>query len=115
MERFCYGATSRIPSTSYAHPLIPNSLLICCSDFIATTYTSGPVLTPKPAFYDVHVYQTPSEQYGAASIYNYLTFFVAWFAQNSFMYDSFQVYKLKNLYHTPMTFICSGMEQNILR
>ncbi|KAF8159380.1 alfa-L-arabinofuranosidase precursor [Crassisporium funariophilum] len=40
--------------------------------FIATSQTSGPVLTPKPTEYDVHVYQTPT-----------------WFAQNSFFYDSF--------------------------
>ncbi|KAF8880023.1 glycoside hydrolase family 51 protein [Infundibulicybe gibba] len=41
--------------------------------FIATTLTSGPVLSPTPLDYDVHVYQTPT-----------------WFAQNSFFYDGFQ-------------------------
>ncbi|EIN08778.1 glycoside hydrolase family 51 protein [Punctularia strigosozonata HHB-11173 SS5] len=40
--------------------------------FLATTRTTGPVLTPKPEEYDVHVYQTPS-----------------WFATNAFIYDSF--------------------------
>ncbi|KAF8067641.1 glycoside hydrolase family 51 protein [Lyophyllum atratum] len=40
--------------------------------FIATSRTSGPVLTPKPTQYDVHVYQTPN-----------------WFQTNSFFYDSF--------------------------
>lgn len=29
-------------------------------DFIATSRTSGPILTPTPAHYDVHLYQTPS-------------------------------------------------------
>ncbi|TDL26964.1 glycoside hydrolase [Rickenella mellea] len=42
--------------------------------FMATTYVNNPVLHPKPALYDVHVYQTPT-----------------WFAQNSFYYDSFAV------------------------
>ncbi|TFK66343.1 alfa-L-arabinofuranosidase precursor [Pluteus cervinus] len=41
--------------------------------FIATSYTSGPVLTPTPLHYDVHVYQTPT-----------------WFAQNAFFYDDFE-------------------------
>ncbi|TDL26963.1 glycoside hydrolase [Rickenella mellea] len=40
--------------------------------FMATTNVNSPVLHPKPALYDVHVYQTPT-----------------WFAQNSFYYDSF--------------------------
>jgi len=39
--------------------------------FMATSHTSGPVLTPTPQHYDNHVYQTPN-----------------WFATNSFMYDS---------------------------
>ncbi|KII84680.1 glycoside hydrolase family 51 protein [Plicaturopsis crispa FD-325 SS-3] len=41
--------------------------------FIATSYTSGPVLSPSPKQYDVHVYQTPE-----------------WFFDNAFYYDSFQ-------------------------
>ncbi|TDL18379.1 alfa-L-arabinofuranosidase precursor [Rickenella mellea] len=40
--------------------------------FMATTNVGSPVLKPKPKLYDVHVYQTPT-----------------WFAQNSFIYDSF--------------------------
>ncbi|OBZ77389.1 putative alpha-L-arabinofuranosidase A [Grifola frondosa] len=41
--------------------------------FIATTDTFNPLLTPNPLQYDVHVYQTPS-----------------WFAQNAFYYDGFE-------------------------
>ncbi|KAK1221325.1 hypothetical protein PQX77_015872 [Marasmius sp. AFHP31] len=40
--------------------------------FIATTDVNDPVLDPKPAEYDVHVYQTPR-----------------WFYQNAFYYDDF--------------------------
>ncbi|KAJ3747423.1 glycoside hydrolase family 51 protein [Lentinula detonsa] len=41
--------------------------------FLATSDTFSPVLTPNPAEWDIHVYQTPS-----------------WFAENSFIYDGFQ-------------------------
>ncbi|TCD68736.1 hypothetical protein EIP91_009882 [Steccherinum ochraceum] len=41
--------------------------------FIATTDTFDPILSPNPTQYDVHVYQTPG-----------------WFAQNAFMYDDFE-------------------------
>ncbi|KAJ4001666.1 glycoside hydrolase family 51 protein [Lentinula boryana] len=41
--------------------------------FLATSDTFNPVLTPNPAEWDIHVYQTPS-----------------WFAENSFIYDGFQ-------------------------
>ncbi|KAH8083330.1 glycoside hydrolase family 51 protein [Cristinia sonorae] len=41
--------------------------------FIATSNTFNPILSPNPTQYDVHVYQTPG-----------------WFAQNSFIYDGFQ-------------------------
>ncbi|KAJ7581137.1 glycoside hydrolase family 51 protein [Mycena floridula] len=43
--------------------------------FMATSHQTGsvgPVLTPKPTQYDIHVYQTPT-----------------WFYQNSFVYDTF--------------------------
>ncbi|KAJ8081280.1 hypothetical protein PM082_007113 [Marasmius tenuissimus] len=39
---------------------------------MATTNVGSPQLTPKPATYDVHVYQTPK-----------------WMYQNAFQYDSF--------------------------
>ncbi|KAJ7255213.1 glycoside hydrolase family 51 protein [Mycena rebaudengoi] len=39
---------------------------------MATSRTTGPVLTPTPEHYDNHVYQTPK-----------------WFATNSFLYDTF--------------------------
>ncbi|KAE9394877.1 glycoside hydrolase [Gymnopus androsaceus JB14] len=42
--------------------------------FLATSDTFNPVLTPNPAEWDIHVYQTPS-----------------WFAENSFIYDGFEV------------------------
>lgn len=42
-------------------------------NFLATTMTFDPVLTPGPKFYDVHVYNTPS-----------------WFVQNAFVYDGFE-------------------------
>ncbi|KAI5118901.1 hypothetical protein M0805_002817 [Coniferiporia weirii] len=41
--------------------------------FLATSDTFDPVLTPSPELYDIHVYQTPT-----------------WFAQNSFIYDGFE-------------------------
>ncbi|KAJ3764348.1 glycoside hydrolase family 51 protein [Lentinula raphanica] len=41
--------------------------------FLATSDTFDPVLTPNPAEWDIHVYQTPS-----------------WFAENSFIYDGFE-------------------------
>ncbi|KAJ4482286.1 glycoside hydrolase family 51 protein [Lentinula aciculospora] len=41
--------------------------------FLATSDTFNPVLTPNPAEWDIHVYQTPS-----------------WFAENSFIYDGFE-------------------------
>ncbi|KIY45087.1 glycoside hydrolase family 51 protein [Fistulina hepatica ATCC 64428] len=41
--------------------------------FIATTYQSGPVLTPTPQHYDNHIYDT-----------------IDWFAENSFAYDSYE-------------------------
>ncbi|THH32552.1 hypothetical protein EUX98_g1638 [Antrodiella citrinella] len=41
--------------------------------FIATSDTFDPILSPNPTQYDVHVYQTPG-----------------WFAQNSFIYDGFE-------------------------
>ncbi|KAH8083329.1 glycoside hydrolase family 51 protein [Cristinia sonorae] len=41
--------------------------------FIATTNTFDPLLSPNPTQYDVHVYQTPG-----------------WFAENAFMYDGFE-------------------------
>ncbi|KAF7972454.1 hypothetical protein HWV62_17936 [Athelia sp. TMB] len=40
--------------------------------FIATSYVADPVLSPVALQYDIHVYQTP-----------------AWFADNSFYYDTF--------------------------
>ncbi|KAF8804774.1 glycoside hydrolase family 51 protein [Phlegmacium glaucopus] len=42
-------------------------------NFIATSDTFDPLLSPNPTQYDVHVYQTPT-----------------WFAQNSFYYDGFE-------------------------
>ncbi|KAL0958281.1 hypothetical protein HGRIS_000431 [Hohenbuehelia grisea] len=41
--------------------------------FIATSRTSGPLLSPTPQHYDVHVYQTPN-----------------WLQTNSFFYDGFE-------------------------
>lgn len=41
--------------------------------FIATSDTFNPILSPNPTDWDIHVYQTPT-----------------WFAQNSFIYDGFQ-------------------------
>jgi alpha-N-arabinofuranosidase len=41
--------------------------------FIATSDTFNPILSPNPTEYDIHVYQTPT-----------------WFAQNSFFYDGFE-------------------------
>ncbi|PPQ68457.1 LOW QUALITY PROTEIN: hypothetical protein CVT26_006044 [Gymnopilus dilepis] len=41
--------------------------------FIATTNPFSPIISPNPADYDIHVYQTPD-----------------WFAQNSFFYDTFE-------------------------
>ncbi|KAJ7089351.1 alfa-L-arabinofuranosidase precursor [Mycena belliarum] len=42
-------------------------------NFIATSNTFNPILSPNPLQYDIHEYNTPS-----------------WFAQNSFFYDGFQ-------------------------
>jgi len=42
-------------------------------NFIATSNTFNPILSPNPLQYDVHVYQTPT-----------------WFAENSFFYDGFE-------------------------
>ncbi|KAG9220918.1 hypothetical protein CCMSSC00406_0002482 [Pleurotus cornucopiae] len=56
-------------------PLLPfalpaASLIYKSTEFIATSNINSPVLSPNPAQWDHHVYQTPS-----------------WFAQNSFFYD----------------------------
>ncbi|TDL19640.1 alfa-L-arabinofuranosidase precursor [Rickenella mellea] len=40
--------------------------------FMATTHVNSPRLTPKPAMYDLHVYDSPT-----------------WFVQNAFYYDGF--------------------------
>lgn len=64
------------PTTyTYRWPAFVNALQKQFPDlsFMATTQVTGPVLTPKPAEYDVHVYQTPK-----------------WFSDNAFFYDDFE-------------------------
>ncbi|THH09564.1 hypothetical protein EW145_g1917 [Phellinidium pouzarii] len=60
--------------------------------FLATTDTFDPILTPTPQLYDIHVYQTPSaftkRDYNHASDASRES--TAWFAENSFIYDGFE-------------------------
>ncbi|KAK7034673.1 hypothetical protein VNI00_012315 [Paramarasmius palmivorus] len=60
---------------TYRWPAFVNALQEQFPDlaFMATTDVNDPVLTPKPAEYDVHVYQTPK-----------------WFSDNAFFYDDFE-------------------------
>ena len=68
------------------------------TDFIATTNTFNPILAPNPSQYDVHVYQTPSEY----AKFTHSQYVIeqdpkAWFAQNAFIYDGFQVVIFNNM------------------
>lgn len=60
--------------------------------FIATSTAFNPNLTPNPKAWDVHVYQTPREFLPYMKISVLITV-LEWFAQNSFIYDGFQVYQ----------------------
>jgi len=69
-EDFFAASTYTYRWTSFATALkaeFPNI------QFIATSDTFDPILSPNPTEYDIHVYQTPT-----------------WFAQNSFFYDGFE-------------------------
>ncbi len=85
-------------------------------DFLATTYAFNPILDPTPGFYDVHVYQTPSEPESYISSHK-TDIVIDWFAENSFTYDGFEVrhQNWHSLLHTKPLLLHSATAPNTLR